>query len=925
MPGDRREERVRPRPSSSPTVAYVSPAGATAMLPDYGSAGPTATDDLPVGARVHHFEIIREIGRGGMGRVYLARDTRLARKVALKFLLSESSELTQRFLIEARNTARCQHENIVVIYEVGEWSGRPYMALEYLEGAPLGELMDRGRLPFARIIEIVVGVVRALVRAHAHGIVHCDLKPSNILVTHDGAVKVLDFGIARLLGASSTSDEHTSGTPAFMAPEQWGVDAIDHRADLWAIGIMLWFLIADQHPLGEVTTARLVAAAANLDEPMPRLATAAAVPTALDELVARCLCKRKADRYGSAADLLAALEALAPARARVPLDAPPFQGMAAFEEGDAARFFGRERDVARAVGRITERPLLLIAGPSGVGKSSFVRAGLVPALKAVGAWRVLVLRPGRAPLDALAAACAEVIADPGERAGLSRRLLAEPGALGTLLRGHATRTGQRVLVFVDQFEEIFTLADDREARAAFVAALAGAADDQSSPVRLVISTRSDFLDHIADQPALLERVGEGLVFLRPLGAAGLREALERPLLATDYQFEPGIVDDMIAQLGDVAGALPLVQFAASSLWDARDVASKRLTRAAYDAMGGIAGALASHAEDVVRELAPRQRNLLRGLLSRLVTPNGTRAVVDRAELESLDSEVGALIDRLVAARLLAVSGQAGEATLEIVHESLIRAWPTLRRWREEDGDDAAVVAQVRTAAFQWDQRGRPVGMLWTGDAVAEARTFLARYTGELAERERAFLDAALALADRAGRRRRRFVVGSFVALVGLFAAALVAVVWIRDAEHTARTQRDAAEHEAANARRAKAEAQRQLAATLEAHRARDAERSDRERAEHEAAEAAAQRDLTAASLGDARDAVAKTQEDLEAANQRLRRALADATRAREKAETASARAGALATELQRALAAEKRRADEAERKAAGLAKGKNLE
>jgi eukaryotic-like serine/threonine-protein kinase len=181
------------------TLAQPAPTAPVAAAAPEPEPDPTASLPVP-GTRIGQYEIIRELGRGGMGAVYAARDTKLGRKVAIKFLSSHSPELTARFIIEARATAQCSHENIIVIYEVGEHAGDPFMVLELLQGAPLTQLLQDGRkLPPAQAVELMVPVVRALTVAHSHDIVHRDLKPDNIFVTDAGAVKVLDFGIAKLV------------------------------------------------------------------------------------------------------------------------------------------------------------------------------------------------------------------------------------------------------------------------------------------------------------------------------------------------------------------------------------------------------------------------------------------------------------------------------------------------------------------------------------------------------------------------------------------------------------------------------------------------------------------------------------------------------------------------------------------------------
>jgi serine/threonine protein kinase len=928
-----------PTAAAAPRRHSASVYGATV---DSGS-GPADPREvgLAPGTRVHQFEIIRELGRGGMGQVVLARDTKLARLVALKFLALDGPRFVERFLVEARATARCQHEHIVVIYEADEWHGVPYMALEYLEGRSLADHLVDGPLPVARAVELMTAVVRALARAHDHHLVHCDLKPDNIFVTTDGVVKVLDFGIARLfthnadgerlramqrelkrgLPSEALLDDPSSvaGTPPYMAFEQWGTEPIDHRTDLWAVGIIFWELIGGRHPLGTPTMPRILDAVANLDVPMPSIATACPdLAPALVAVIDRCLAKRKDGRFADARALLRALDA-ATSAAVADDDRPPFPGMAAFQEADAKRFFGREREVQAASARLAQLPLVVLAGPSGVGKSSFVRAGLVPALRAAGRWQVVTLRPGRDPLGALVAALAP-LGGLGDDA--ATRLMTEPGLIGEHLRAHARARDEHVLVYVDQFEETFTLGADAAARAAFVAALTGIADDAASPLRLVVSIRADFLDRLGDEPVFLERATRGLIFLRPLDRGGLRAALELPLAATGHRFEDGVVDAMVASLDAAPGALPLLQFAAATLWDRRDRARRVVTAASYAELGGLAGALANHAEGVVAGLSPSRQRLLRTLALRLVTPDGTRALLEQREAEQLGApaEVRGLIAELVAARLLAAEQRGDDATIELVHESLLTAWPTLRRWREESGEDAAILDQVRSAAKQWDQRGRPVGLLWTGDSLDEIRTFRRRYQAPLPAREEAFLDAAMALGARAARRRRRLLGAALVGLSAMVAAAAIALVLIRGAERAAQDQRAEAERAAVRAQAAEVESRQRLAAFEEAERQRRAADEQRQAAEASAASAAAAQQAAQSSLAAAQGEVAQSREELEAANGRLKVALAEATAARTRAEEATRKAEAAAVKLREAVAEQRARAEKAEQAGKGLAK-----
>ncbi|HEY1550526.1 MAG TPA: serine/threonine-protein kinase [Kofleriaceae bacterium] len=779
----------------------------------------SAGDDAPKlqltpGLRIKHYELIRELGRGGMGQVYLARDTRLGRRVAMKFLGTTSTKLSERFLVEARATARCSHENIVVIHEVELFRGLPYMVLEYVEGTQLSKVMAGRRVPLGRMIELVVPVAKALAHAHAANIVHRDLKPENIVVTLQGTVKVLDFGIATLFASKqkepAASDSGSgrmasiAGTLPFMSPEQLGMDEVDHRSDIWALGIIMWELLAGKHPLDPVTQGRLFGAAAELDVPMPSIADE--VPGLPDRLVAaigKCLAKRKADRYSTATELLAELEPLLPNRAgrKLVADESPYPGLNAFQETDADRFFGRSLDVASMTLRLREQPLVGVVGPSGVGKSSFVRAGVVPALKASGEpWEVMIVRPGRNPLGALASALDQV-RDPRESdpqlpigGDLAAQLRDEPGAFGARLRARAARRRCQILLFVDQHEELYTLVHDTAERLAFTACLVGAADDAAGPLRVVVSMRSDFLDRAAEDRAFVEELARGLVFLQPPTRAGLEEALVQPLEMLGYAFEPGVAAAMLDTLGATPGPLPLLQFTAAKLWEGRDRARRVLTHASYVAMGGVAGALATHADEVLGRFVAPDQKLVKQIFMRLVTPERTRQIVDASELHELSPEVDRIIGLLVSARLVVVHTRGGadgdgSPAIELVHESLIKSWPTLLRWLDESHEDVAFIAQLRAAAKQWEQKGRPEGLLWRNEAMEEARLWQSRSQSlgrELPAREQDFLDAVLELADRAARRRRRIVVGSFAFLCALVAAAGVALFMINDAKHKAR-------------------------------------------------------------------------------------------------------------------------------------------
>ncbi len=818
------------RPSVAPSVAGTGRSGMWDQF-ESSSTAVHATSAAPhPGVRINQYELIKMIGEGGMGSVYLARDLRLGRRVAIKFLQSnQNKELTDRFLVEARTTARCQHDNIVVIYEVGEHTQSPYIVLEFLTGKPLTALTENSaKLPYQRAVEIICSVLRALQCAHEQGIVHRDLKPDNIFITEAGTIKVLDFGIAKVLQQGGAPAEKTAsaaairmpsplelatgtntsltragtimGTLKYMSPEQWGIGIeIDHLTDVWAVGILLHRLICGRHPLHPLDGNQLVVTAM-LELPMPSMQEAAPpdVPRELIQIVDRCLLKLKEQRFQSAAELLEVLEPFAGKRTEgsqstFKLDESPYAGLSSFQENDAGKFFGRNREVASMMTRIRDQPLMAVVGSSGVGKSSFVRAGVVPALKRSGEqWETLVIRPGRNPIESLAAVISPMVAtavnladEMQEQKKLVETLRKEPGHLGHVLRGRARRDSRRLLLFVDQFEELYTQTADPAERAAFTACLSAVADDATSPLRVVLSIRSDFLDRVAEDQRFVSELTQGLFFLGPPSRDGLSDAIVQPAEMAGFRFEnPQIVEDMLNHLESTPGALPLLQFAAMKLWDARDKSKKLLTQSSYQAMGGVAGALASHADRVVENLGGAKQALIRAVLLRLVTPERTRAIVPMAELRELSREVGevqALVDQMVDARLLVVQTLEGGkgSTVEIVHESLVTNWPALRRWLDENQDDAALVDQLRQAARQWHTKGRDAGLLWRGDMADEAKKFRKRYKGQLTDVERGFLDAVVQLELSAVRKKRRNILLGFIVLSGIVVAAMVAAVFFQ--------------------------------------------------------------------------------------------------------------------------------------------------
>jgi WD40 repeat protein/serine/threonine protein kinase len=791
---------------------------------------------------VDNFQVIRFLGRGGMGEVYLARDVGLGRRVALKVVRQSqlrSKRTRERFLFEARATARFNHPNIVAIHSVGEFRGMPYVALEYLEGESLRERMNREQLGIKEAIRIARAIASALQEAHEHAIIHRDLKPENVLIPRDGRPRVVDFGLAGAFQDDSLANRSSEnptvldpggshprggGTPLYMSPEQWRKQDTDGATDIWALGVILYEMISGKRPYSNFETSRAdLARKVVAIEPVPRLAGDGPLETLID----RCLDKAP-ERRPTASEVLAALESTTDRRP-IAHAKNPFRGLLPFSERHAHMFFGRDAEVASAVERVRDETMLAIVGPSGVGKSSFVQAGIIPRLREQGTWMVIKLRPGAQPFYALAS---KIIS--GEETGefpeeaftneqdptrpppsksdhliktfrdetyvLSRELQQSPHALSLHLHRIAAEKGGRVLLFIDQLEELSTLVRNDKVRSTFMSALLAAAEDREAPIRVLVTVRDDFLGRLAIDEDGRDAFARVMVVRNPVPAA-LRQAVERPVHALGYRFDPpDLVDRMLQSVTGEPAALPLISFAANLLWERRDEERHRLTEAAYNAMGGVAGALADHADGVLIGMTTDRVALVKKLLLRMVTADRTRKVITRDQaLERLGPGSEQVLARLVRSRLVtvrrALMESDDETQLELVHESLIKTWKRLERWLDETREELAFLEQVGQAAALWEKRGRRDAELWEKDALHEAVGHLARITERPSARVTEFLDAG----KKRELRKRRRSIAAVTALVLALAAMTMGLYF----------QKEQAEHHSQMARERWAEAQRE--------------------------------------------------------------------------------------------------------------------
>ncbi|TQM77786.1 WD40 repeat protein [Saccharothrix saharensis] len=492
-------------------------------------------------------------------------------------------------------------------------------------------------------------------------------------------------------------------------------------------------------------------------------------------------------------------------------DECPYPGLVAFGPAQGRWFFGRDRLVAELVGRLDERlreggPLVVVA-PSGAGKSSLLRAGLLPALAAgrlEGSrhWPCLLFTPTARPVPVLAKYLAAVVgtepervraADPEVVVALTREALADRGGTGPA----------RLVVVVDQLEELFTLCEDERERTDFLdllARLAAPGPDGQPPVALVVyGLRADFYASCADYPHLRAASQDHQLFLGPMSGTELREAVLLPARAVGLDVEPGLVELLLADLGVAtsddpaagryeAGRLPLLAHALRATWQQRH--GHTLTVAGYRATGGIREAVATTAEGVFTALDDTGREIAEALLPRLVAvgdgeTGDTRRRVPRSELAALGRDpeaVAAVVDAFTGSRLLT----RDQDTVEITHEALVRAWPRLRDWINSDRAGNLVRQELEQAAAGWDRDHRDPSRLYRGGRLDTARAVAS--TRDLPPTAALFLAESVRRHHRRVRaRRHRFALLTALALI----ASVTAVVAFRQGD-AAREARDAA-------------------------------------------------------------------------------------------------------------------------------------
>jgi WD40 repeat protein len=729
----------------------------------------------------NRYQIRELLGRGGIGEVWHAYDVKLRVEVALKALRADffQDEYRRKTLRQEVRAAReVVSPNVCRIFDLTEVDNTELVSMEFIDGNTLLEvLQERGPLDLKEAQDIASQFLAGLDAIHRAGLVHRDIKPENIMITRSGRVVVMDFGLAR---REDEGGGTVAGTPAYMAPEQAAGQAVDARADVYSAGVVLAEMVS---PDGiKSSESRQSVWQGIRSDPVQ-------VPETPWAPVLRKAVARDPDhRFRTAHTLTRSLEEMT-LRSEGAEELHPYPGLASFTEQDAEYFFGREAEVEQLWHKLDRPHLLALVGPSGAGKTSFLRAGLIPTADA--GWGILRCTPGNTPFVSLGRVFAREMAGDADAVELLVRA-DDPEALCQVARRWRQRHDHALLI-VDQFEELFTqCTTEEQARFAdLMGQLALTAD-----IFVLLSMRDDFLIRCRAHEALAPIFSDLTAVLPPTGAA-LRRAMVQPATICGYRFEDDtLVDEMLAEVEGERGALPLLAFAMSRLWEKRDRENGLLTRQAYHEIGGVGGALARHAEATLTHIGAERAVVVRELFRNLVTADRTRAVrsVDEAlsvfptgERETAREVLRELIDaRLLTTYEVENEGETPQRRVEIIHESLLEKWPRLQGWQTQDADAARLRDELRQAAAGWDEHGRSVDRLWTGSAYREFALWRERYPGGLTETEQAFAAAMTSFATRRRRRRRLAVAAAFLVVVAV--AAALGTMWQRSMRESHRAE-----------------------------------------------------------------------------------------------------------------------------------------
>ena len=719
---------------------------------------------LPISTRgLPGYELREEVGSGAFGVVRRAYQPSVGREVAIKIIRPEYAndpQFIRRFEVEAQLVARLEHPHIVPLHDYWRNPDGAFLVMRWLGGGTLKDRLAGGSLTAGEAQALLSDIGPALAFAHRRGVVHRDIKPSNVLLDDEGGAYLSDFGIASDVARN-------------------GAGSVDQ--DVQALAVLLSQCLGEEI---EDAVADVLVHATSEDG----FADVNAFIAAWGEAI-------------GTDDASPQVVGFTPTRI-------PYKGLSAFGELDAADFHGRDAEIEEIVGTLADHSLVAVIGPSGIGKSSVVRAGMIPALRS-GAipgsdgWLITGMLPGAYPFEELASALMRVAVEMP--VDLEEDLRRDARGLVQSAKRYVPE-GETVLLVVDQFEELFTLAQGEE-RDAFLAMLAETIGDERSNVRIVVTMRADFFDRLLRFAALGDALRAGTIPIAAPSDEGLHAIVVEPAAGVGVVFESGLVDRIINDVKHQPGALPLLEFSLTELFDQRD--TDLLTLDAYETSGGVLGALGRRAESIYSDLDTVGQEAARETFLRLVnvTESGrdTRRRVRLTELERLgftDLVLGGMLNAFGGHRLLTFDRDPTTRgpTVEVAHEAILIEWPRLAGWITEHREDLLLRSRLAVAVADWETADRSDAYLLTRGRLSQHEDWTEDTELALTSGEIEFLAASRTAEDERKahlKRTRRLVVTGFgiAAVIALLlaGAALVARNSAQDQTALAEASQETAE------------------------------------------------------------------------------------------------------------------------------------
>jgi WD40 repeat protein/DNA-binding SARP family transcriptional activator len=736
----------------------------------------------PPGGRLRGYELQEKLGEGAAGVVWRAVQPAVGRDVAIKVIkprLSNQPDFVRRFEAEARLIASLEHPFIVPVFDFWRDPDGAYLVMRLMGNGGLDRLPATPWEP-ARVVRVVAQIASGLAYAHRRGLQHADLHPGNVLLDSEGNAYLADFGLAASLDFGSTPPG------GYASPEQRAGEPASKASDMFGLGTLVFRLLTGTDPPGG---------------PLPSVhGLRSDLPVEIDDVLAKATASHPEQRFHDVDEFLELLRAAA-GRAQAEPTAElrnPYKGLRAFGEADAPDFFGRQSEVDDLVAAVVDNRLVGVVGPSGSGKSSLVRAGLLPALRTgqgpgSQTWLTTDMYPGTDPFSELTDALLRVAVQHPRN--LSEQL-GDPGTVAGAVRS-VLPSDDELLIVIDQFEELFTLCEQVDVRRRFMDTLASLATDPKAGVRIVVTMRADFFGLPLEYQPFGDLLRGAVVSITPPKPEELAKAITRPAEHVGLELEPDLTGIIVRDVSEQPGGLPLMEYALTQLFEQRS--GRRLTVEAYQRTGGVTGALGQWPEQLYLAFDEPTRIAARQIFLRLVNVDeggqNTRRRVPVPELSQLGIEqatVAEVLDQFGSARLLTFDRdpQTRTPTVEVAHEALLERWDRLREWVANRREHLLLQRRLQQAHQEWEDSTRNDAYLLQGGRLRQFETFAEETDLAFTDTEREFLEASSRqeAASSHRRRRRRRLVASGLLVLALAASSfgIVALAQRNEANEKAR-------------------------------------------------------------------------------------------------------------------------------------------